>query len=339
MQNQVVFTYDGQKLAVQCKENEKMRDIINTFASKSGIDNNKLKTLFFVYSGKGGVEFDQNLTFKEMANETDKRLKIMNILVNENNEATNNCTLIKSKEIICPKCGKICKIIFQNYKINLFDCENQHITSNISLKDFPNTQNIDASKIICEKCKERSLNNVHKNEFYKCFECNMNLCPLCKDIHDEDHNIIEYNKINYYCREHIDFYSKYCTKCKKNICVSCEKEHSEHRNIYFGIIIFKKQELNSKLDEIEKHISKIKNDFENIKSSSHILFDIIINEIIVNFDSYYKIKKDIFSNFKPQDKNYTLLINLKEISNSDDIINDINKITNEKTLIINLLIY
>ena len=114
MQNQVVFTYDGQKLAIQCKENEKMPDIINTFASKSGIDNNKLKTLFFVYSGKGGVEFDQNLTFKEMANETDKRLKIMNILVNENNETTYNSVLIKSKEIICPKCGKICKIIIQN---------------------------------------------------------------------------------------------------------------------------------------------------------------------------------------------------------------------------------
>ena len=86
----------------------------------------------------------------------------MNVLVNENNE--NNKTLIKyniknSKEIICPKCYENVLIKINEYKINLF-CKNNHNISNILLNEFKSIENIDLSKIICDKCKIKNKSNT-----------------------------------------------------------------------------------------------------------------------------------------------------------------------------------
>ena len=59
--------------------------------------------------------------------------------------------IIKSKEIICPKCNENILIKIDNYKINLFNCKNNHNIDNILLNEYEN--NIDISKIICDKCK------------------------------------------------------------------------------------------------------------------------------------------------------------------------------------------
>ena len=55
----------------------------------------------------------------------------MNILVNENNETIIKDNIKESKEIICPNCNENILIKFNEYKINLFNCKNNHKKNNI----------------------------------------------------------------------------------------------------------------------------------------------------------------------------------------------------------------
>ena len=188
-----------------------MFEICNNFLIKSNLNENNLN---YVYNGKGGKEFDKNLTFNEMANTYDKIRKKMNILVITNENINNNKELIKSKNIICDKCGldiKINKI--NNYKIDLCKCKNNLKISNISIKEFEKTQMINLKNIGCNICKEKNKSNTYNNEFYKCNECNINICPLCKSKHNEEHNIIYYDKIYYICNKHDELFTNYCKKC------------------------------------------------------------------------------------------------------------------------------
>ena len=128
----------------------------------------------------------------------------MNILVLLNKNTNLNNKLIRSKNIICPKCGldiKINKI--NNYKIDLCKCKcNHNKISNISIKEFEKTQIINLKNIISNICKERNKSNAYNNEFYKYNECNINICPLYKSKHNKEHNIIYYDKIHYICNKH-----------------------------------------------------------------------------------------------------------------------------------------
>ena len=63
--------------------------------------------------------------------------------------------------------------------------------------------------------KKNNKNDTYKNVFYYCLNCKKNLCPLCRDRHDRNHNIIEYEQKNFICPEHEDYYSLYCKACKK----------------------------------------------------------------------------------------------------------------------------
>ena len=116
----------------------------------------------------------------------DKERNIMNILVNEIYKTVIKENIIKSKEIICPKCYENIFIKIEEYKINLFNCKNKHNINNILLKDYGN---IDISKIICDICKVKNKSQTYNNEFYRCNICKINICPLCKSNHN--------NKIKY----------------------------------------------------------------------------------------------------------------------------------------------
>ena len=109
-----------------------------------------------------------------MANLIDKERKKMNILVNEdiNDTKEDDNTFIKSKNIICPKCGENIKIKIENYKITLYECKNKHEISDLSFDEFENTQKINLSKIICNECNLNNKYNTYNNEFYKCYKCN-----------------------------------------------------------------------------------------------------------------------------------------------------------------------
>ena len=114
----------------------------------------------------------------------------------------------KSKDIICPTCKELCRIKIENFKIILFDCINHHVIENIKIKNFSNTQKINISNIICDKCQIKNKGNYPNNEFYKCLTCNQNLCLLCKPNHISAHNIIKYDNKNYICHKHNEHLNK-----------------------------------------------------------------------------------------------------------------------------------
>ena len=232
---QVVFQYKGESIIIQCQENQKMLEICNSFLIKSHLNENEIN---YFYDGKGGSQFNKNLTFDEMANSLDKERKKMNILVITDVQEDEK-KLIRAKNIICPECGEDINMKIEDYKINLFDCKNKHEIKNISLNEFESKQMIDLVKIKCDFCKESNKANSYNNEFYKCYECNKNICPLCKLKHDNAHNVNNYDEINYICCKHDEKLSNYCNDCKKNICLLCEKEHLVHNKTSFINFIIK----------------------------------------------------------------------------------------------------
>ena len=252
----------------------------------------------------------------------------MNILVNQINMNTNdNKSLIKSKEVICPKCGENAKIKINGYKITLCKCKNNHNVNNIFLDEFENLQYMDLSKIICDKCQVNNKNDTFNNAFFWCISCKINLCPLCKDSHDKNHNIIDYDNKNYICKIHNDSNNSYCKDCKSNICILCESLHENHNIIYFGKIIPNINKLKTNLIELRKHIDKLNDIIKNII--------IKLNIVKNNYENYYKITNDIINNiitnidFKK--RNYETLSNIEGI-NINYYIKDIENIINEGSI-------
>ena len=190
--------------------------------------------------------------------------------------------------------------------------------------------------------------------FYKCYECNINLCDKCQTNHDYSHNIMDFGEINYLCGKHKDSFAKYCNECKIDICCLCEEEHSGHKLTLYGHIIpdrrrlindlEKLKECIHKYDEICKEITTKVNEAKNIIidydlyneiGKSHEGIIMIVNEVRNIFNSFYNLKKDIISGYDNSKKYYHILINLKEINDNNVLvedIEDINKIIQENNI-------
>ena len=310
----VEFQYNGTITVIQCKEDQKMKEICNNFIIKSKIKENEI---YYFYDGKAGLQFNKELTFIQMANSLDKTRKKMSILVYDINNDNENKSKIKSKNIICPKCNEDIKMNIKNYKINLIGCKNNHRINNILFNEFENTQILDLKNIKCGICKDNNKSNTYKNEFYKCYECNINLCPLCKSKHNNNHNIHNYDKLNIICNKHNEPYINYCKKCKINICFLCEEEHNNHEIILLRKMMIDKKELMIKLDELKKSINIFKEDINKIME--------ILNNVKDNLDNYYKLEEYIFNNYDKNERNYEILYNINELINFNNIIlKDIN---------------
>ena len=77
MQHQIEFNFDGVNTNIQCKENEKLKNIFKNFKLKVKAENK----ILFMYNGI--TIQDEELTFNEIANLEDKKRNKMNILVVE----------------------------------------------------------------------------------------------------------------------------------------------------------------------------------------------------------------------------------------------------------------
>jgi hypothetical protein len=171
---EVEFIYKQQITIVQCELNNKIGDIYKRFISKVGID---INSVYFLYSGN---KIDNNeLIIDKLINNNDREIKKMKIVVELINEIKINKSLIKSNEIICPKCKEKAKININNYNIKIYGCKNNHIIDNILFENFENLQMIDISKIICEECKINNKKESYNNKFYYCLNCEMNICVTC----------------------------------------------------------------------------------------------------------------------------------------------------------------
>ena len=318
----IKFTFNGIETIIQCKKEDKMKDICNRYLSK--IEILDINSLIFLY---GGEKINLNLTVGELANSTNINRNEMNILVCEIQKSTINDDKNlknKSKEIICPKCYENCKIQIKDYKIKLFDCKNDHELNNLSFEEFNNSQFINESIITCNNCNNINKNKTYNKQFFKCITCNNNLCPLCKSIHNDTHKVLDYDKKNYICNIHNDSYISYCNKCKINLCMQCEIKHECHEIIYFKKILPNEEEIKKNINEFRKSINELKNNINQIIN--------ILNTVIENLEIYFTINYDMIKNYKIENRNYNILYNINEIKNNC-ISKEIKKIINENSVI------
>ena len=180
---EAILNYEGINTTIQCEINEKMKDIINRFLIKL---EKKENNLYYLYNG---TQIDYELTFNEQANDIDKNRKQMNIIVTKSEDAQNIIKEIVSKDIICPECKENSLINFENFHAYFHDCKNNHNIMK-TLNEYEKSQKINLNKIVCNICNINNKGNTHNNEFYICYTCNVNVCPLCKTKHDKNHNII-----------------------------------------------------------------------------------------------------------------------------------------------------
>ena len=317
--SKIIFIYKGINTEIQCNINEKLEDILKRYANKIGINISKI---YFMYNGN---KINDNKALKDIINEEDKRRNIMNILVYENNNTIIKEKKVESKEIICPKCNETILMEINDYKINLFNCKNNHKIDNLILSEYDNVEKIDLSKIICGDCKNKNMGESYKNEFYRCNTCKINICPLCKSNHNNSHKIIRYDNKNYNCEIHNMSYNKYCEDCKLNICIYCFKEHENHSIIDFGYITLNEKEVKEKMKKFKEYFDKLKLCIKGIKEK--------INKFEFNMDIYYKKYNNIISNYNSKNLNYEIINNINELNRYNNIIiKDINEIINDKNI-------
>ena len=273
---EIEFIYNQQTTKIQAKPDEPLKDVINKFLQKSLLEE---KNVFFISNGKPINSEKTVESHMNQMNKENNKLKILAQITEE--EKDKEQVFVKSKDIICPICHEPCIIKTENYKLSLFSCIKNH-KFNLKIKDFLGTQNINISNIICEKCKVKDKANSPNNEFYKCLTCNKNLCLLCKSVHQSDHNIINYDHINYICEKHNEQYIQYCTNCNKNICFSCEDEHTKHE-------IKSLNELKPNIDEIKNNLNKMKKEIDIFNNNIKQIIN-QLNELIDNINiKFYKI--------------------------------------------------
>ena len=316
------FTYNSIVSTIQCNKNEKIKEICNRFSIK--IEKN-IDDIYFVYDGS---KLDNNLFEKEfdnIANNIDKERNKMNILAYDLNEQITDDNMKQSKEIICPKCKESTRIIIEDYKIILFDCKNGHIIDNLTFDKFEESQIIDESKIICANCQQNNKSNTFGNEFYKCNNCKIYLCPLCKKKHDQSHYIINYDLKYFICEKHNENYISFCNNCFKNMCAICMEEDNGNNH---KIDIYKRPNKNNKLNELEE----LKNNINKMYKEMDKIIQIICN-VKKYIDKYFNICDKIINNFDCdlKNRNYEKIENINNIINKD-ILCDIKEIINNNNI-------
>ena len=312
----VNFQYQGNTIIIQCRGDEKMKDIVGRFKTKIGLNSNDL--IFLCH----GANLNLESTFNEEIKDEDKKNNRIIVVVYNNDNSLDSAQTTKSKKIICPICKENCRMCIINYKIILFECKNGHKTNNILLKEFDNKQQINEYLITCDVCDYENKGSSHENKFYQCLTCKKKLGVLCKEKHKkEEHNIIEYDKKDYYCEIHNDYFYSYCQECRLDICMNCFSDHKDHNIIEYQKIIPKKEKVNEELVELRKKIDQINQFMNEINEKFNIVKE--------NMERFYQINYDILNNYHLQDKNYQLLQNINEINNNIKLSN-IDKIINEK---------
>ena len=307
---QIEFIYNGNIILIHGNYNEKFQDILQKLLLKLEIN---LNSLYFLYSGKVLTDFE--LKIDNIIKNIDKENNKMSVQIINIEKAQENNIIIKSPYVICPECKEIAKININDYRVRIYDCINQHEKNNISMEEYEKSQKIDLAEILCDICKIKNKGNSYKKLFYRCNTCKKNLCPICKEKHEESHNIINYDDKNYICEKHNYPFALYCKSCKKNICVLCENEHDNHETVSYGKIIPNKEKIKKNLDNFKDKIDLLKT---NIKEIIHKL-----NIVLDNIEKLNNIYKDIIKN--DNFKNYENIQNINDI-NIEKNIEDLNEI-------------
>ena len=312
------FILEGSLISIHIDWNEPMEKATEKFFIKTGKD---ISLTYFLYKG---TQMNLNEKISNNAHPFDRKNKKMEILFIVIDQAFLRKNI---KNIICPKCKEICFINI-NYKISLNNCKNKHKTENLLISEFDTHQNIDLRTIKCGICKVKDKDSSNNKLFYKCFKCNVNLCPLCKKRHDRSHKVIDYDEKDYRCSKHIQPFISYCKNCSENLCGSCQVEHNGHEIIKFNDIMPDKNTLEKNLKELKKKIELLKRELNNLKY--------IFEYVMKNMEKYSKLNEQIINNFEVIRKNYQVLYNIKELNNSF-LFKDIDEIVYTENIIVKVI--
>ena len=304
--------YMGKITKIEFEPEAKMGVIYKTFSEKNSVD---INLLYFLYKERIII---QKAGIKEFLNYDGKKRKQIKIFITSKND---ELIKTKSKQVICPICGELAQIKIKNYKIFIYKCKYRHKIKDLNINEFETSQLINESKIMCDKCKDTNKENTFNHLFYICNTCNLNLCPLCKMNHDKTHNIIDYNNKYFKCDMHDEMYNMYCETCNKNICILCEQDHEDHDIIRLGKLIMKKKDFENKIKKFKISLDKFKEDTKRIIN--------ILETVLDNCESFYKISEEFISNFDMKNINYHNLKNFKEFYN-DDISKKLDNINSSK---------
>ena len=83
---EIIFTYEGNQINIQCDKNQKMDEICNKLSTKINMN---INSLIFLYGGS-------QLNLNKKLNEITKENKINILVFKKENESE-----------ICPKCGRV----------------------------------------------------------------------------------------------------------------------------------------------------------------------------------------------------------------------------------------
>jgi len=272
------FIYQGNAIRIQGKRNEYMKDIVKRYIIKIDKD---MSDAFFICNGN---KISTELKLEEINNKG-KEIKILIGDANDKNSKNKEEKSNQNKDVICPECGNICLLDINDYKIKLNQCINNHNTENILLDEYYALQKNNELNVVCSKCN-KSKNEIYKKQLYKCCTCKINICPICKSKHNENHILIDYDSKNYIYNVHGEKYISYCKECNANLCDICEIEHNKNHNYssLSRLITHKKNNINElriKIDDLKKEINDIISKF---------------NKIVNNLEIYYKINDTIIKN-------------------------------------------
>ena len=117
--SEITFIYKGNEIPIQCSKGEKMKDIMERLSNKINISKNDI---YGLYNGK---ILDEELKEDQIRkDENNKKI----ILIYEYDKSTVVNNIIKSNEVICPRCKENCLIKIKDYKIVLYNCKDNHET-------------------------------------------------------------------------------------------------------------------------------------------------------------------------------------------------------------------
>ena len=322
----IQFIY-GEKLAIiQTVKNEYFKNIFQKYSLKTSID---LKKFHFLHKGN---ELNENLRVEDLnSNENPLQIIVQEIKDAEKRADTDtgednsiskfNPDLKQSNEIICPICREDCVIKVDEFKISLEECPKGHKLSDISLPEFNKTQIINEANIICDVCKTKKSDLTPKT-IYKCFQCNLSICYLCKVSHDKSHTMIDLDLEKYMCKVHGEKNIFYCEDCHENICDKCDCDHYEKgHNLLYLKEVFEDKKIGVNFKDFLQKLEKCKKEIEKMLYK--------IKTVYNNLDIYYKMANNLMSAYSQRHKNYISVRNLNNLNKfNKSIIGDIENIIN-----------
>ena len=338
MKDQVDFILklDNNVIKMKLNRDDYLLEILKQIFIK---ENKNIEEYIFIYEDNKLI-INEKMKLEELKKDC---IKILAIPKNENIDKKDK-KKVKKHNIICPKCKRHTMINIDDYKITLSKCDNGHFFPNILLNKFYSTQKIDIN------LSSKNINNNENDELINkpkiSNEISQDSAPtplsasksFSKEIKkvNSDNNIININNnINYNpdtstkCLTHIEKYSSYCLECKKNLCSECEMNHNKNNKVIHKIIHF--YEI---LSNNVEYINKLKKDLNNFRLKLDTLkielnkLTNIINNVIDNYEVYYKIYNDLVSNYDIETRNYHILKNITNIK-LDEVFKDIDKLNNE----------